>query len=69
MTLHEARAAIGQHVVHRPAFGAPALGWISSVGEHLVFVRYGVAQASQGTHAGDLELVDDATADAMRGAS
>lgn len=49
MTLEEARKNIGRYVIYTPYEGCPKsqleLGFITSVNEHYVFVKYGLGNA------------------------
>jgi hypothetical protein len=57
VTLDDARDNIGRRVVYRPHHETePEFGFITSVSELLVFVRYGSNPHPQGTPADRLEL-------------
>jgi hypothetical protein len=59
VTIDEARAAVGQSVVYWPSrkFGQFEEGVITSVNDHVVFVRYGASKQSAATAPEDLILV------------
>jgi hypothetical protein len=56
MTLEEAKKHVMRLVVYRPKVGPTEVGVITSVNEHVVFVRYGADTHSKATKAEDLEL-------------
>jgi hypothetical protein len=57
MTLEQARASIGEHVVYRPRPDMIERGEISGVGALYVFVRYDGEQYGKATPPEWLELV------------
>ena len=59
MTLDEARKRIGEMVVYTPFEGCSKdqleAGWITSVNDKYVFVRFGLGQTSQAVRPEDLK--------------
>jgi hypothetical protein len=58
VTLAEARRSVDRAVVYAPRHGAREVGVITSVGDVLVFVRYGSDATAKATRAEDLVLAE-----------